>query len=99
MCWSPNKDLFQPPKLWKAMGTGIGILIPTIPIFALEEKVLPESPSLVKILTPLPNSWSFTNFKASSKSLALTIDKTGPNISYLYIRMSLETWSKRHPPI
>ena len=38
------------------IGTGIGIFIPTIPIFALFEKVLPESPSLVKMLTPFPNS-------------------------------------------
>ena len=51
-----KSDLFQPPKLWKAIGTGIGIFMPTIPIFALLAKDLPVSPSLVKILTPFPNS-------------------------------------------
>ena len=25
--WSPKRDCFQPPKLWKAIGTGIGTLI------------------------------------------------------------------------
>ena len=50
---------------------------------ALLEKVLPESPSLVKILTPLPNSWSLTKFNASLKFFALTTDRTGPKISSL----------------
>ena len=30
---SPNKERFQPPKLWKAIGTGIGTLTPTMPIW------------------------------------------------------------------
>ena len=59
------------------------MLIPTMPILALLEKFLPESPSLVNILTPFPNSWSFTSCKASSKFLALTTDNTGPKISSL----------------
>jgi predicted molibdopterin-dependent oxidoreductase YjgC len=29
--WSPNSEAFQPPKLWKAIGTGIGTLTPTMP--------------------------------------------------------------------
>jgi len=29
---SPNSERFQPPKLWKAMGTGIGTFTPTMPI-------------------------------------------------------------------
>jgi len=30
---SPNSERFQPPKLWKAIGTGIGTLTPTMPIW------------------------------------------------------------------
>ena len=29
---SPKSDRFQPPKLWNAIGTGIGTLMPTMPI-------------------------------------------------------------------
>ena len=28
---SPNSERFQPPKLWNAIGTGIGTLMPTMP--------------------------------------------------------------------
>jgi hypothetical protein len=31
MWWSPNSERFQPPKEWKAIGTGIGTLMPTMP--------------------------------------------------------------------
>jgi hypothetical protein len=31
MWWSPNSERFQPPKLWNAIGTGIGTLTPTRP--------------------------------------------------------------------
>ena len=74
---------FPASKTMEAIGTGIGIFIPTIPIWARLENVRPESPSLVKILTPFPNSCSLTNLSASSKSFALTTDKTGPNISFI----------------
>ena len=30
MCSGPNSERFQPPKLWKAIGTGIGTLMPTM---------------------------------------------------------------------
>src|SRR3984893_15745079 len=30
---SPNDERFQPPKLWNAIGTGIGTLTPTMPIW------------------------------------------------------------------
>jgi hypothetical protein len=29
--WSPNSERFQPPNEWKAIGTGIGTLMPTMP--------------------------------------------------------------------
>ena len=32
MWWSPNSERFHPPKLWYAVGTGIGTFTPTIPI-------------------------------------------------------------------
>ena len=32
---SPNSERFQPPKLWNAIGTGIGTLTPTTPIWHL----------------------------------------------------------------
>jgi hypothetical protein len=30
---SSKRDRFQPPKLWKAIGAGIGTLLPTMPIW------------------------------------------------------------------
>jgi hypothetical protein len=54
MWWSPNRERFQPPKLWKAIGTGIGTLIPTMPMLTLWAKVRAASPSRVKIAVPLP---------------------------------------------
>ena len=31
MWWSPKSESFQPPKEWKAIGTGIGTLMPIMP--------------------------------------------------------------------
>ena len=42
---SPNSDRFQPPKLWKAIGTGMGTLIPTMPMLQLVVKCRDISPS------------------------------------------------------
>src|ERR1700739_2645931 len=53
---SPNSERFQPPKLWKAIGTGIGTLMPTMPIWMRFENSRAASPSRVKIATPLPYS-------------------------------------------
>ena len=41
----PKKRLFHPPKLWNAIGTGIGTLTPTIPILQLVVKCPQASPS------------------------------------------------------
>jgi hypothetical protein len=30
---SPNSERFQPPELWKAIGTGIGTLTSAMPIW------------------------------------------------------------------
>ena len=61
MWWSPNRDLFQPPKEWWAIGTGIGTLTPTIPAFTLATNVRAVFPSAVKIAVPLPNCSSTTS--------------------------------------
>ena len=50
-----KSERFQPPKLWKASGTGIGTLTPTMPIRALA-KIPRVSPSLVNIAVPFPYS-------------------------------------------
>jgi hypothetical protein len=55
MWWSPNKDAFQPPKEWNAIGTGIGTLIPTIPTSTWCANSRAASPSRVKIAVPLAN--------------------------------------------
>ena len=81
--WSPNSERFQPPKLWKAIGTGIGTLTPTMPISTLLAKVRAASPSRVKMAVPLPYSWSLMIYTASSKECARTTESTGPKISSL----------------
>jgi hypothetical protein len=63
---SPKIERFQPPKEWKASGTGIGTLTPTIPAFASAEKARAASPSRVKMAAPFPYSWSFTSLTALS---------------------------------
>ena len=50
---SPKSELFQPPKEWYAMGTGIGTLIPTMPTWISLWKRRATPPSRVKIATPL----------------------------------------------
>ncbi len=61
---SPNSERFQPPKLWNAIGTGIGTLTPTMPIWTRLANSRAASPSRVKIATPLPYSWSLTSLTA-----------------------------------
>jgi hypothetical protein len=51
-----NRERFQPPKLWNAIGTGIGTLTPTMPIRMPLANSRAASPSGVKIATPLPYS-------------------------------------------
>ena len=45
---------FQPPKLWYAIGTGIGTLTPTIPAVTSCSNACAAPPSFVKIAAPLP---------------------------------------------
>ena len=80
---SPKIECFQPPKLWKESGTGIGTLMPTMPQFTLWVKLRATSPLRVKIATPLPYSWSEGSASASSKFFARTTESTGPKISSL----------------
>ena len=49
-------DRFQPPKLWNAIGTGIGTLTPTMPACTSSQKRRAQPPSRVKIAVPLPYS-------------------------------------------
>ena len=56
------------------------------------------SPSRVKMATPLPYSWSLGSARASSKSLAWTMDSTGPKISSVYTLMSVVTLSSSVGP-
>src|SRR5579862_8688438 len=58
---SPNRDRFQPPKLWNAIGTGIGTFTPIMPICTRLENSRAASPSRVKIAAPLPYSCSLTS--------------------------------------
>jgi hypothetical protein len=51
-----NSERFRPPRLWKAIGTGIGTLTPATPIGMLLANSRAASPSRVKIATPLPYS-------------------------------------------
>ena len=53
---SPNRLVFQPPKPCHAIGTGIGTLMPTMPICTRRANSRATLPSLVKQATPLPNS-------------------------------------------
>ena len=46
---SPNSERFQPPKPCQAIGTGIGTLMPTMPIWIFEAKSRAVSPSRVKL--------------------------------------------------
>jgi hypothetical protein len=52
----PKRERFQPPKLWKAIGAGIGTLAPTMPIRTRLADSRAASPSRVKIAVPLPYS-------------------------------------------
>jgi hypothetical protein len=56
MWWSPNSEAFQPPKLWNAIGTGIGTLMPTMPTWIWCANSRAASPSRVKIAVPLAKS-------------------------------------------
>jgi hypothetical protein len=76
-------ERFPPPKLWNAIGTGIGTLTPTMPIWMRFANSRAASPSRVKIAVPLPYSWSLTGWVALSKSGVRTIARTGPKISSL----------------
>ena len=49
MAWSPKRERFHPPKLWKAMGTGMGTLMPTMPACTRWAKSRAVSPSRVKM--------------------------------------------------
>ena len=49
MAWSPKSERFHPPKLWKAMGTGMGTLMPTMPACTRWAKSRAVSPSRVKM--------------------------------------------------
>jgi hypothetical protein len=66
---SPNNERFQPPKLWKAIGTGIGTLPLTMPIWMWFANSRANSPSRVKIATPLSSSCSLTSLAAESRSV------------------------------
>jgi len=48
----------------------------------------------VKIETPFPYSFELTIFIASSKVSTSIMQRTGPNISYLYISLSTLTLLK-----
>src|SRR5207342_1012492 len=51
---SPNRLRFQPPKPCQAIGTGIGMLTPTMPTCTRRENSRATLPSRVKRETPLP---------------------------------------------
>ncbi|MCY1414622.1 hypothetical protein D9M71_300770 [compost metagenome] len=65
MWWSPNSEFFQPPKLWKAIGTGIGTLMPTMPTWISWANMRAESPSRVKMAVPLAYWWALISATAS----------------------------------
>ena len=77
----PNTERFQPPKQWKAIGTGIGTLTPTMPTLTFSSNCRAVSPSRVKIEVPLPNSWSLISCSASSNDATRTTASTGPKTS------------------
>ena len=81
MWWSPNIESFQPPKEWKAIGTGIGTLMPIIPTWTPRWNVRAASPLDVKIAVPFANEQSLMRRIASSSVSTRTTTSTGPKIS------------------
>ena len=65
---SPNSERFQPPKPCRAIGTGMGTLMPTMPTSICWPNSRAALPSRVKQLTPLPNSWALIRRTASAMS-------------------------------
>jgi hypothetical protein len=66
---SPKRERFQPPRLLKAIGTGIGMLTPTMPSQLRLANSHAVSRSRVKMATPLPYSCSLTSLAAGSRSV------------------------------
>src|SRR5699024_7390407 len=89
-CWlrSPNPGAFHPPKVWYAIGTGIGTLIPTIPTLTAVAKSRAAPPLDVKMATPLPYSCSVGSFTASSKVSA----RTGQERTEDFISVNRHVW-------
>ena len=67
MCSGPNRERFHPPNEWKAIGTGIGTLMPTMPAATRRLNSRAAPPSRVKMEVPLPNSWRSIRPSASSR--------------------------------
>ena len=63
---SLNSERFRPPRLWKAIGTGIGTLTPTTSTRMLLANLRAASPSRVKIAVPLPYSFPLMSLVAGS---------------------------------
>jgi hypothetical protein len=58
---SPKRERFQPPKLWNAIGTGIGTLTPTMPIWMRLANSHAASPSRACSIPLARARWEWAN--------------------------------------
>src|SRR5262245_14012673 len=95
---SPNRESFQPPKEWYAIGTGIGTLTPIMPTVTSRWNRRAASPLAVKTAVPLPYGLALMSAIASSRVSTRVTTSTGPKISSRYASISAVTWSSTVGP-